>query len=71
MTQRNCNRHVESFETLSLLVVENDVGKPNVLGWNVELGYAAVFSRIPFEFMILPLVLQPDVGRKNLIFQIL
>jgi hypothetical protein len=42
-----------------------------VLGWDIQLGDAAILCRVPFEFMILPLVLEPDVCRENLIFEIL
>lgn len=44
------------------LVVEHDVGQPDVLGWHIKLCDAAILRGIPLEFMILPFVLQPHVG---------
>lgn len=38
----------------NLLVVQYDVGQPDVLGRNVQLGNAAVLVRIPFQLVVLP-----------------
>lgn len=48
---------------LHSLVVEHNVRQPDVLGGHIELCDTTVFRWIPFEFMILPLVLQPHIGR--------
>lgn len=39
-----------------LLVVQHDVGQPDVLGRHIQLGDAAVLLRIPLELVILPLL---------------
>jgi len=51
------------FLGLHSLVVEDNVGQPNVLRGHIELGDTTIFGWIPFKFMILPFVLQPHVGR--------
>lgn len=38
----------------NLLVVQHNVGQPDVLGRNVQLGDAAVLVRIPFQLVVLP-----------------
>jgi hypothetical protein len=38
----------------NLLVVQNDVGQPNVFGWDDELFNSAIFVRVPVQFGIEP-----------------
>lgn len=34
---------------------------PNMFRWDIKFSYASVFEWVPFELMILPLMLKPDI----------
>jgi len=40
-----------------LLVIENDVGQPDLLGWNIETINAIVSGRIPDQLVVEPFLL--------------
>lgn len=43
-------------ETFHLLVVQDNIGKPNVFGGYVEFGHPTIFIWVPFQFVVLPLL---------------
>ena len=54
-----------------LLVVEHDVGPPDVVAGHVELLDASVLQRVPLELVVAPELLHPQVGRHDLVLQVL
>lgn len=46
----------DSFLSFNLLVVEDNIRQPDVLGRDVELGDSAVLARVPPELVIHPLL---------------
>ena len=53
------------------LVVEHDVRSPDVVTGHVELPPPAVLHRVPLELVVPPELLHPQVGRHDLVFQVL
>lgn len=54
-----------------LLIVQYNVGSPDVIGGNVEHMDPAVLFGLPAKFVIVPRLFNPKVGGHDLIFQIL
>ena len=53
------------------LVVEHDVGEPDVGGGHVEAVDPAVLLGVPPQLVVKPVLLDPQVGRHHLLPQIL
>ena len=53
------------------LVVEDDVGEPDVGGGHVEAVDPAVLLGVPPQLVVKPVLLDPQVGRHHLLPQIL
>ena len=54
-----------------LLIVKDNVRSPDVVAGHVELPHPAVLHRVPLELVIPPELLHPQVGRHDLVLQIL
>ena len=59
------------IEMSPLLVVEDNVRPPDVIGGNVEHVDAAVLLRVPLKLVVVPVLFHPQVGRHDLVFQVL
>ena len=60
-----------SLQWLDSLVVEHDVRSPDVVTRHVQLPHPAILHRVPLELVIPPELLHPQVGRHDLVLQIL
>ena len=54
-----------------LLVVEDDVRSPDVVRRYVKHVDPAILSRVPLELVVSPVLLHPQVGRHDLVLQVL
>ena len=52
-------------------IIQNYVGKPELIAGNLELFNASEFCGVPFEQIIVPLVIKPHIRRQNLVLFIL
>ena len=48
-----------------LLVVKNDVRKPDFLGADINCFYSAIFRRIPLQEMIVPVLIKEETLQEN------
>lgn len=62
------SRLVSVFPNAYSLVIQNNIGSPNVITRHVKHFYSAIFFGIPFEFIVIPRLLHPQIRRHNLIF---
>ena len=53
------------------LVVEHDVRSPDVISWHVETLDPAILLGVPGQLVVTPVLLHPQVGRHDLVLQIL
>ena len=67
----NLTLRVLLYLGLILLVVEDDVGPPDVVGRDVETLHSPVLLGVPHQLVISPELLNPQIGCHNLILQIL
>ena len=54
-----------------LLVVEDDVRSPDVVRRYGKHVATAILSRVPLELVVSPVLLHPQVGRHDLVLQVL
>ena len=54
-----------------LLVVKDDIRSPDVVTGHVELFHPAVLLRVPLQLVVPPELLHPQVGRHDLVLQVL
>ena len=54
-----------------LLVVEHDVGQPDVGGGHVEHVHAPELLWLPHQLVVVPELLHPQVGRHDLVAEVL
>lgn len=52
-------------------IIQNYVGKPELIAGNLELFNASKFCGVPFEQIIVPLVIKPHIRCQNLVLFIL
>ena len=55
----------------NLLVVEDDIGPPDVIRRDMKHVDPTVLSRVPLELVVPPVLLHPQVGRHDLVLQVL
>ena len=53
------------------LVVEDNVWSPDVVSWHVQTLDPAILLGLPGQLVVSPVLLHPQVGRHNLVLQIL
>ena len=53
------------------LVIQHDVWEPDVCGGDMEAVHSPVLLGVPPELVIKPILLDPEVGRHNLLAEIL
>lgn len=63
--------HNPIFPSFFLLVEQDNVRKPDVLRGNIEGLDTAVILRVPLELVILPGLLNPNVGSHHLVLEVL
>ena len=56
---------------LSILVIKDDVWQPDVSGGNMETVHPAVLLGVPAQLVVVPVLLDPQVGRHHLLPQVL
>ena len=52
-------------------VVKDNVRKPEFVTRNLKFFNSSKVSWIPFEQLVMPLLIKPDIGRQNLVLLIL
>ena len=63
------NRHC--FKFFISPIIKNYVRKPKLIAGNLELFNASKICRVPFEQIIVPLVIKPHIRSQNLVLFIL